>query len=170
MGTILFFLGFKVANYHLFFLIPGGLMVAIGFYLLKFLNKKEEGKAMYDFNQWRNGLKASGMVLEVDFDQCEIKSNQYREEVVKDHYSPMDNYMALDALVGHDNTQYNNVDQSIIVFEADLGGEKKTFYSPLVHKDRTTLEFLLLDQKSTKIYVDRANADNYYFDVEFLWK
>ncbi|MEM1406766.1 MAG: hypothetical protein AAGG59_08330 [Bacteroidota bacterium] len=169
VGGFIFFLGFKVANYNLYFLVVGGIMAAIGFYSLKFLNKREEDNAFAEFDEWRQGLKASGTKIEVDFAQCELKSNKYRE-VVDQGYTPASKYMALDALVGRDNTEYNNVDQSVIVFETELSGEKATFYSPLINKEKMTLEFLLADKKSTNIYVDRLNKDNYYFDLEFIWE
>ncbi|MCB0494987.1 MAG: hypothetical protein KDC79_02530 [Cyclobacteriaceae bacterium] len=169
IGGITFFLGFKVANYNLYFLVVGGIMAGIGFYLLKFLNKREENTAFAEFDQWRKELKASGTAVEVNFDQCEIKSNAYREEIEKG-YSYTSKYMALDALVSHDNTEYNTVNQSVIVFNTDYKGESVTFYSPLLNKEQTTLEFLLADKKSTKIYIDSSDRDNYYFDLEFIWE
>lgn len=167
-GGIIFFLGLKVANYHMYFLIIGGVMALAGFYFLQTINKKEENQMEFQFNQWRNKLKSSGIVLDADFDKCEIKSNKYREEVVKDGYSPTDKYMAMDVFVGRDNKEYNNVDQSVIVFETELSGEKRKFISPVINKEKTTLQFLLMDKKSTKIYIDRMNKDNYYFDLEFI--
>ena len=169
VGGFVFFLGFKVANYNLYFLALGGIMAVIGFYALKFLNKREEDNAFAEFDVWRKGLKNSGNEIEVDFAQCKLKSNKYREEV-EQGYTPTSKYMALDVLVGRDNTEYNNVDQSVIVFETELRGEKVTFYSPLINKEKMTLEFLLADKKSTKIYVDRQDNDNYYFDLEFIWE
>lgn len=169
LGGLVFFLGFKVANYNLYFLVIGGIMAGTGFYLLKFLNKKEEDSAFAEFDEWRKNLKSTGTKIDVNFDECELKSNKYREEVDQG-YSPTSKYMALDALVGKDNTQYNNVDQSIIVFKTEHNGQPATFYSPLINKEKMTLEFLLADKKSTKIYVDRLNKDNYYFDIEFIWE
>jgi hypothetical protein len=168
-GGFIFFLGFKVANYNLYFLIVGGIMAATGFYSLKFLNKREVDNAFAKFDEWRKNLKSNGTEIEVNFEQCELKSNKYREEIDQG-YSPTSKYMALDALVGKDNTEYNNVDQSVIVFNTELKGEEVTFYSPLINKEKMTLEFLLADKKSTKIYVDRLNKDNYYFDLEFIWE
>ncbi|MCX2746150.1 hypothetical protein OO013_19885 [Mangrovivirga sp. M17] len=168
-GGFIFFLGFKVANYNLYFLIAGGIIAAIGFYSLKFLSKREEDNTFAEFDEWRKNLKSNGTKIEVNFEQCELKSNKYRE-AIDQSYSPISNYMALDALVGNDNTEYNNIDQSIIVFNTELKGRKATFYSPLISKEKKTLEFLLADKKSTKIYIDKINKDNYYFDLEFLWR
>ena len=169
VGAGIFLLGFRVANYSLYFLVGGGIMAGIGFYSLKFLSKKEEDNAFAEFDEWRKALKDSGTTIDVDFSQCELKSNQYREEVDQG-FTLASKYMALDVMAGRDNREYQNVDQSVIVFETDYKGERVTFYSPLINKEKMTLEFLLADKKSTKVYVDRLNKENYYFDLEFIWE
>lgn len=169
VGGFIFYLGFEVANYNIHFLVIGGTTAAIGFYSLKFLSKKEDESSFAAFDKWRKDLKTNGIEIAVDFDQCELKSNQYREKIERDiSHSSEDE--VFDALMGHMTPEYNDVDQSVIVFKTEFKGKETTFYSPTINKEKVTLQFLLADKKSTKIYVDRLNKDNYYFDLEFIWQ
>lgn len=168
IGGFIFFLGFKVKNYNLFFLLTGGIIAAIGFVLSTFIEKREEKIINNEFLNWKSDLINKGIKVEVDLDKCEIKFNSYREEVIKDYYSPSDKYMALDALVGKDNREFQNVNQSILVYKTEVHGNSRTFYSPIIAKDEISLTFLLGNKKKTLIYVDRLDKDNYYFDLEFL--
>jgi hypothetical protein len=119
---------------------------------------------------WKENLRLNGEKIIVDFTNCEIRNNFYYEEVNKVYSSEA---RAYNSLIGQD---YRNVEQqsrhtSVIVFSYPnpRTGEKLTFISPVISKDRITLEFLLGEKKQTVIYADRNNPENYFFDVEFLY-
>ena len=168
IGVFIFVLGFKVKNYNLYFLFVGGLIALIGFALAALIKKKEEKTANDEYKTWKENLVKNGIKTEVDLSKVEIKSNLYREEIINEGYSPVDKYKAFDTLVGKDNREYNNVKESVIVYEAEVLGKKRKFYSSTIPKDEITLLFLLGNQKKTFIYSDRLNQDNYFFDLEFL--
>ena len=81
-GGFIFFMGFKVVNYNLYFLIVGAVMSGLGLYIMYLIDEKEEHQTYSEFNTWKNDLILNGDVIDVPLDQCEIKSNNYREEVI----------------------------------------------------------------------------------------
>ncbi len=169
IGGGIFYLGFKVANYNLYFLIMGGLIAGVGLLVVTLISNKEEKTASDTYNAWKEKLIRNGLKVEVDLDKVEIKSASYREEIISEN-AGFNRYEALDGMIRKDNREFNNVEQSVLVYETEVHGNKKKFYSPLIPKDETTLQLLLGSQKKTSIYLDRLNDENYFFDIEFLFQ
>lgn len=118
---------------------------------------------------WRakiNTFKLTAHKIEVDLNACELKTNNYIEEVEKIKSSEAKFYDALYDPIR--NVENREVNQVVLIFETYESGKKKQYYSPTIYKDETTLRFLLARQKRTFIYVDRMNKSHYYFDLEFL--
>ncbi|HEV8512226.1 MAG TPA: hypothetical protein VGQ59_03085 [Cyclobacteriaceae bacterium] len=168
IGTFILFLGFQVENYNLYFFIAGGLMVLIGTVSVAFLDKKVEKEADDNYQAWKEKLMREGVKTEVDLNKVEIRSNNDREEIINEENYGVDRYRALDDLVGRDSREFSDIKQSVILYEAEILGTKRKFYSPVIPKDEITLQFLLSNQKITFIYFDRLNENNYFFDLEFL--
>ena len=143
LGGIIITLSFKVKNYNLQFLFTGGVIALIGYLIKTFFEKKVETVLNDEYNTWRTHLVTNGIPIEVDLDKCEIKANAYEEEVTKDYYSPYDKYMALDALIGKDNTEYNRINKSVIIYKTEVYGNERTFHSPVILKDQVSLSFIL---------------------------
>ena len=112
-------------------------------------------------------LKQSGERITINLSECEIKSNDYSEEI-----SAVSGAAAeFNSLVGDQEKSViaKDVFQSVIVYRHPYFERTETFISQILPIEHTTLLFKLDSQKTTTIYVDRANRSNYYFDVEFLF-
>lgn len=167
-GWLILFIGFKVNHYSLYFIGIGFVLMLIGASLFYYDKKLAKDKYDKTTSQWKNKLIQDGIKLEVDFNDCQLKTNEYKEEVIDIGYLVPNKYKALDELTGKDNRVYKNVRQVIIIFNQDIRGKKHSFESPIINKDETTLQFLLLNKKKTNIYVDKNNYDNYFIDLDFL--
>jgi hypothetical protein len=64
----------------------------------------------------------------------------------------------------YEHDPQKSIHHTIIVFEKD--GTK--FYSGPVDKDKTTLQYYLINKKQTTIYYDLNDPRNYFFDLSFL--
>jgi hypothetical protein len=61
------------------------------------------------------------------------------------------------------------VDQAVLVYKHIKDGKEERFNSPVIPKNRETLLFKLMAQKTTTIFVDQQDRSKYYFDVAFLF-
>jgi len=119
----------------------------------------------------------------VNFEDCEIKMGY--EKIVDDGEIPlvgnslgssnmhvnMAFAVTMYSLAGEESAPAvdKDVESCRIVFKTSLRGKMRTFYSPLIRKDKTTLEFLLASKKETLLFVDRGNAEKYWMDLGFLF-
>ena len=165
IGAGLCYLGIRAKSLNLYLFLIGGALAAVGLGLVFITGQKAEKQAHSAFNEWKNKLINYGQVIPVNFEDCEVKSNQYREEIDDDLYHP---YKVLEGLLPSEDPEYNTVHQQVIVYQTDYKGKPKTFLSPTIHKDEISLQFILAKQVSTKIYVDQLDSNNYYFDLTFL--
>jgi len=121
--------------------------------------KKERQIIIEDFEE----IKNSGTKIQVNFSDCTIKSNSFVEEKPR---SSDYRVQSLDAIYDPNRTVISKeVNQSIIVYDTVIDGEKKRFQSGILNKDRITLEFLLANKRETNIYLYQ---DKYFFDLDFL--
>jgi hypothetical protein len=149
-----------------YFLVGLGLIAIPGLILFLLLrttdsgNKKEKQNAIKAF-------KRNADVIEVNLSECVIKSNSWTEE--KERYS---NYrvQAWNTLGGDSEKNIEKVtyNSSTITYKTNYKGQEQIFESGTVGKDEITVSMLLEHQGKTKIYIDRLDPDNYYFDLEFL--
>lgn len=161
---MIFWLGVKVANYKSFFFLSGGLLIIIGAILIILLIKNKTQKEEIAYNDWKNKLIKNGIKIEVDLDRCELLSNAYREEIITDGLSKSEQFDGLEAhFSGKDIREFENINQSQLVLKKEISGLKLNYYSPIFNKDKTTLHFFLFDQKTTNLYIDRFEPENYFF-------
>ena len=109
-------------------------------------------------------LKLEGHKIFVNFDDCEILTNNYHKEVPRSS-----NYraQAFDTIFDSKNAVENiAVIQSRITYKDPINNF--VYVSPLIFKDKITISFLLDKYKDTYVYVDRNNQGLYYFDLEFI--
>jgi len=123
------------------------------------------------------GLKEKGATLKVDLRQCTILENSFTEALEArpmfeaiafgelQNIIPTDDNQVLDKTT---KTKLENVTLSILVYEAEVSGQQRKFYSQVINKDRATLMFLLEAQKFTLLYYDKNNPSRCYFVLDFL--
>ena len=141
----------------------------IGFYLIFLVFRSRKNKVAKEIASWKANLKLNGEKILVNLPECEIKENYYFDEVEKVHSSRAQSY---NAMIGQD---YRNVEKqsryaAVIIYSYSnpKTGASKKFISPVIQKDKISLGFLLNEKKETFIYADRNDANNYFFDLDFL--
>lgn len=137
VGSLFLVCSFKANNYKLILFIISILFYLMAVLLIFFSFSKSVKKESLNFDVWKNNLLKNCLIIEVDFEKCEIISNNEKESRILFIYI-------------HKN------DKMI------------TYSSPIIYKNKETLEFLLLNQKYTYIYIDETDFYNFYFDLEFL--
>ncbi|WP_160144150.1 hypothetical protein [Chryseolinea soli] len=112
-------------------------------------------------------FKTNSIRIPVDLSQCTVTANtwtQVREE--KTNKEILFNELIGDSF---ENRETDNIAVSLVKYTTTVQGQRRTFTSAPVAKDKTTLLMLLEMQKETNIYIDR-DGKYYYFDLEFLEK
>src|ERR1700740_576082 len=79
-GTVLLFLGLKANPYNYTYLIPGGILTLSGYIFITVSRTKEEKKQSSEYEHWRSGLIASGIQIQVELNQCILKSSPQMDE------------------------------------------------------------------------------------------
>ncbi len=124
---------------------------------------KEEKAADEETQATIKRLKLHGTKKVIDLRECEVVSNNYQEEIQRGALPDVQAWNALNSETAVENIEVN---QSRLVYRED----NHTFISPLIAKDKTTLEFMLHERKKANIYIDKNTPSMYYFDVDFLNK
>ncbi|HEY5747586.1 MAG TPA: hypothetical protein VIU12_16035 [Chryseolinea sp.] len=148
---------------YVFFAVGASLVVPVLIVLYIEFNKVRKTEA-----SGRNNLaafKKNSTPINVDLSQCTVVGNtwtQIREEKT-------DKEILFNELIGDsfENRDTDHVTVSRITYTTTHQGQRRTFTSPPVAKDKTTLLMLLTMQKETNIYID-PDGQYYYFDLEFL--
>ena len=156
----------------LFFL--GLIILLIGIWLQFSGKSKDERILKSKMQEEINRLKQTGRIVNVDFKDCEIESNNYYNEISKtDNYIMPDRIkykiQAWDSIFDSGNAVENvEINQSRIVYKDKNSNTNETYVSGIISKDKITLSFYLDKFEKTKIYVDKDDKELYYFDLEFL--
>jgi hypothetical protein len=142
-------------------------MIVGGLIIITKIASKEDASDMENMNSLIKELKETGEMINVEFADCEIKSNNYTEERERYRNSKI---QAWNAIGGDADKNVKQVDihQSVIVYNHKQNGEVETFYSRVIPKEKITLMFLLSSKKNITLYVDRDDRTRYYFDLDFL--
>jgi hypothetical protein len=180
----LIYLFFKYYNgelipYPFLFWLFGIGLALFGLYLLSISSSVKKFKTDNTIKQQIEDLKLKGEKISVDLNAVEIKRNDYFEEpdqgnttLTEDLLLP--NYRSkidlLDDLYGEPRkSEQVEIDQAVLIFKQIKNGKEERFLSSIIHKDKETLLFRLMAQKTTTLYVDRENRSKYYFDIGFLF-
>jgi hypothetical protein len=147
-----------------------------GWLLIRTTPTTKEKKDNEQKAQRISALKANGEKIKIDFENCEVKENNFLEEKEKDNLgnysstsSPQNDYDVVDALTQRGKKLVTvQTNQSVVVYKQIKNGKTEMFRSPVLSYERTTLLFKLDMHKETILYVDTLNRNNYYFDLEFL--
>jgi hypothetical protein len=157
----------------LFWLLGLGLIIS-GYALLRRSKRAGKQKALESVHQTIIDLKSTGEKIIVEFDKCELKENDYSEEVDRytssiwapSYYSNLQLLNAMDDPM--QNVEIVEVNQAVLVFQQEKNGKTEKFISPILKNEPTTLRFKLAMKKQTVLYVDKLDRSKYYFDLEFL--
>ena len=141
----------------------------IGIALVFFVFKNKTTGINMEITAWKETLKLNGEKILVTLPECEIKENFYYEEVDRVHSSKAQSYNAMIGQ-GYRNVEKQSRYATVVVYNYTnpKTGELKKFISPIIQKDKISLDFLLNEKKETFIYVDRNDPNTYFFDLDFL--
>ena len=164
IGAFLLYMGLKVNHHNIELLILGCIVLIIGLIPFVLITKKEEINTNKVFEDWKNELVSNGLKIIVDLTKVKIKSNSYRQEIQRIEWK----YEGLDELAGIDRRKFADINECIIEYKTDLKGKSEIFTSGNIAKDKITVQFLLMNKKTTELYIDKSNHENYYFNLDFL--
>ncbi|MCL2327303.1 MAG: hypothetical protein FWC39_02185 [Bacteroidetes bacterium] len=111
-------------------------------------------------------FKQQALKIPVDLNDCKIKQHIYRETAETE---ATDRYEALDYIFLNKQPKRNTIEQRCceVTFKATINGNAEIFCVD-IPKDEFPLRILFQQQKTTYLYVDEQDTENFYFDLEFL--
>jgi hypothetical protein len=169
LGVFLIFMSGKVHNsFFGDFLVYGILSTCTGSLILWIQIRSERNKIEDVYTTWKNDLIRSGLQVQVNFEDCSMTSNSFREERIYTSSKEKDLEIAMDAIAGNRHDAFYDRHNSRIILEASIYNHNYKFMSPVITKDEITMLFLLAEKKTTTIYVNPRDYSDYYFDLEFL--
>jgi len=106
-----------------------------------------------ELTEYENNLKQHGEKIIVDIDNCEIKENNYYEDIASK--------ILLPARADDYREQY--IVQSVIIYNYKKNGTSEIFVSQTFPVDTITLESHILNHEII-LYVDPTDRSKYFFD------
>ncbi len=131
-------------------------------YFIKWKNKKVHKKYLERLQTF----KQQAYKIPVNLNDCKIKQRTRYEKIYKS-YRQQQNEALDEELFGIQRNDTKELHCCIVTFKTIIDGKNETFCVD-IDKDELTLRILFAQQKTTYIYVDTQNGENYYFDLEFL--
>lgn len=101
----------------------------------------------------QNNLKLHGEKITLDLDNCDIKENNYYEDIASKGL----------ALIDADNYKEKYIVQTVIVYYNKRNGSTEKFVSQTFPLDTITLESHILNNEII-LYVDAFDRSKYFFD------
>ena len=165
LGIIMVYATLRTGNYNIYILGTGILLIAIPTIVYFIRQRIDTGTGAT--TKSIEELKKFGIKVPVNFDKCLIKTNNWTDEVPRYDNSRVEfwNEIGGDADKNVERVEFN---LARIEYTCDINGQRKTFVSPTISKDETTLKLLLALHKETTIYIDPSDKKRFYFDLEFL--
>ena len=118
-----------------------------------------------DISENEKKLRVSGKAIYFSFDDCVIKSFKSTEE---DALSFPSKIKMLDGLAGRGESYQKGSEICYIICEIIMEEKQVKFVSPPLPKNKTVLTSLLYEQGGVNVFVDPANLEVYFFDLNFL--
>ena len=103
-------------------------------------------------------LKDEGEKIILDFDNCDIKENNYNLDVTNRGFSKLD--------IARSGYKEKNIDQSVIVYYHKREGVSEKYTSQTFPVNSITLESHVIKNEIT-LYIDRFDSSKYFFDFNF---
>ena len=101
----------------------------------------------------QNNLKQHGEKIIIDLDNCDIKENNYYEDIASKIMLPAQ----------ADNYREQYIVQSVIIYNYNRNGASEKFVSQTFAVDTITLESHILNNEII-LYVDTFDRGKYFFD------
>ena len=167
-GVIMLVAGILIAlaGFRYFLWIPGLLVMAIGWRVMKESDKAEQEMYEKEIAILKDDLRLHGEAVRIEFSKCQIKTNDYSEEHEIGYSGRVQFLNALQD--ERKNTETVEVYQSVIVFKYEHDGITEIFYSNIIPREREHLLFMLDTKKETMLYIDKEDRERYFFDLDFL--
>lgn len=163
--SISFFSHYKgdLIPYPMLWIILSILILIIGLYISSTGKTKKEMVTSAEYSTRSNKLIATGEQIKLDIDSCDIKENNYYEEI---HNQRTLDAQSIDAVFDpNENYQEKYVDQSAIVYYHKIGDSTEKYISQTFLFGSETLTFHILNNDII-LYVDRFDRNNYLFDLK----
>ncbi len=106
-----------------------------------------------ELTEYQNNLKLNGEKIILDLDNCDIKENNYYEDIASK--------ILLPARTDGFREQY--IVQSVIIYNYKKNGVSEKFVSQTFAVDAITLESHILNNEII-LYVDTFDRSKYFFD------
>lgn len=131
-------------------------------YFTKWKNKKVHKKYL----ERLQAFKQQAYKIPVNLNDCKIKERTRYERIYKS-YRQQQNEALDEQFFSIQRNDTKELHCCTVTFEAVIDDKTETFCVD-IDKDELTLRILFAQRKTTCIYVDTQNKENYYFDLEFL--
>ncbi len=110
-----------------------------------------------ELTEYENNLKQNGEKIIIDLDNCDIKENNYYEDIASK--------ILLPARTDDYRDQY--IVQSVIIYNYKRNGTSEKFVSQTFAVDAITLESHILNNEII-LYVDTLDRSKYFFDFNLV--
>ena len=161
--SIVFFSYYKgdLISYTTLWLILSIMVFLIAFYITYTGRMQKEIDTSAEYSNHHNKLIATGEQIKVDIDSCEIRENNYYEEIP--HHNFRGTELIVAAFDPNENYEEKYVDQSAIIYHHKIGDKTEKYISQTFPFGIETLTLHILNNDIT-LYVDRFDRNNYSFD------
>jgi len=177
LGTLFFNNNVNIIPFTIIYQVLSILLGIAGMVLLFSMPSEAKVREQAKLKTLIEQLRENGATLKVDLTKCTILENSFTEAHDSRAMFEVMTFGELNRIIPDDdnavvdkttNTRLENVTLTILVYEAEVNGVRRKFYSQVIHKDRITLMFLIESHKQTILYYDRNNPSRCYFVLDFL--
>jgi uncharacterized membrane protein YuzA (DUF378 family) len=168
--AVIGFIGFGFFRNYKGYVIPlstlwflGSIIIGLAGLYLIYTSKSVKLSKQEKYNKERLGrLKKSGERVLLTSDNCEIRENNYYEEVVNESSSKA---QKIDALYDPNrNYKANYVQQSAIIYTYTAGDQKiKMTSQPFLFDAKTLVSYI--ERKMISLYINRFDKKDYMFEI-----
>lgn len=135
----------------------------IAFYIAYTGRTKKEITTSAEYSNHHNKLISTGEQIKLDIDNCEIKENNYYEEIPDHNLGGAELIIA--AFDPNENYEEKYVDQSAIIYHHTIGDKTEKYISQTFPFGPEALTVHILNNDII-LYVDRFDRSNYLFDLK----
>jgi hypothetical protein len=134
-----------------------------GLYIAPTGKTKKEIITSSEYLHHRNKLIATGEQINLDIDSCEIRENNYYEEIPQHNLGGTELIIA--AFDANEIYEEKFVDQSAIIYHHKIGNKTEKYISQTFQFGIETLTLHILNNDII-LFVDRFDRNNYLFDLK----